>query len=257
VVQVHVAELPVLHCAETLNQRPCIASVDVVPLQRRDALFAERMAQDDVADVFTRRGAVQGARDADIIREVDIGDTRADRRIGEVARFRPIHDDGVQVDVEGAAQPGQVCLGHLGIPAVVEMDGERPQAEAFFAVVQAEGCVASTADADDAVILAAPARAFHLRGHFLQDAFAFRAAGIHALEFVVHMAIVADALRVEPETRHFLVHHTARTQSLFGHHCSCLSLRYARPAYRCAPQGLSAAHGPAGSTASVPRPSDR
>lgn len=85
---------------------------------------------------------------------LDVDHIGSEKRELNVTEFGPIHHVCVQVQSELPDNVVNVLRGGLGVPAVVEVDRERPQAERHSFVGQVR-TVGSTAEADDAVVLLA------------------------------------------------------------------------------------------------------
>ena len=86
---------------------------------------------------------------------------RSQERELEVLEFFPVDHDRLEIDLERANRARDVGGGNLRVPAVVQVNGDRPQPQLLHRVRDV-GAVDAAADADHTVIRAADAIATNL-----------------------------------------------------------------------------------------------
>ena len=90
-----------------------------------------------------------------ILRRVEVRHLRLEERELQVLHLLPVDDLGVQVETEAVDELLDVVDRLLGVPAGVDVEQQRPQAELLLGEVGDVGAVDAAADADEAVVVAA------------------------------------------------------------------------------------------------------
>ena len=88
-----------------------------------------------------------------VLRRVDVRHAGLEERELQVAHLFPVDDLGVQVEPELVDQLLDVVDRDLRVPAGVDVEHQRPQAELLLRDVSQIGAVDAAAHADDAVVL--------------------------------------------------------------------------------------------------------
>ena len=102
----------------------------VVPLERlAHALGRVVGAGQDVLDAVLGREVVEAGEEGVILRRVEVRHLRLEERELQVLHLLPVDDLGVQVEAQAVDQLLDVVDGLLGVPAGVDVEDQRPQAE--------------------------------------------------------------------------------------------------------------------------------
>ncbi len=123
----------------------------------------------------------------------------------------------MQINVKLAAHFAEVALRGIGVPAVVEVDSQRPQSK-LFGHVQTIRRIATTAHANHAVVVAAFAGLSYLVRNLFHLSTPLVAGWIQLIQLVVNSAMIANSVAVEAYTRYLGVHHAAPTHRVSGCH---------------------------------------
>jgi hypothetical protein len=185
--------------------------VAVAPLLRQHRLGRDVGAGDDVAHAVLRGHLVEEREDRVVGRHLAVRSRRLQERDLEVAELLPVDDVRVQVDAEGLQRLLDVGDRELGVPAVVEVDGERSEPE----VLDEPGdvrAVHATADADHAVVGLALARSLDLGDEGVEAGLALGDRNQPlAGDALVAVAVAADAGGIERDVGVGRVHDAADT----------------------------------------------
>ena len=160
---------------------------DVAPVEmplrpgtRQVGLGAGVVAPDAVAHAVACATTAQRRNDGVIGGNLAIGYARPKKRELEVLEFFPVDHDRLEIDIERADAPRDIGGGNLRVPAVVQVNGDRPQSQLLHLVGDI-GAVDAAADADRTVIRTADAVATNLLDARVEDAAAFVAADAPAV----------------------------------------------------------------------------
>ena len=130
-----------------------------MPLERlAHALGRVVGAGQDVLEAVLRGEVVQRGEEGVILRRVEVRHLRLEERELQVLHLEPVDHLGVQVEAEAVDELLDVVDRLLRVPAGVDVEQQRPQAELFLGEIGDVRAVDAAADADQAVVIAAARR---------------------------------------------------------------------------------------------------
>ncbi len=192
----------------------------IVPLDRlAHALSGIVAAIQNVLDAMLCREVVQGGDEGVILRRVEVRYLRLEERELQILHLQPIDDLRMQVETERIHQLFDVVHGLLRIPACIDVEHERAQAEFLLGEVREIRAVYTAADAEDAIVIAAAACALDLlhETHDLALAALVRVPVRQNVRMEV-VAVVAPATRVERNARVARIHDAVTADLVLPHH---------------------------------------
>jgi hypothetical protein len=144
---------------------------------------------------------------------LDINHVGGKEGFHEAADLGPVDHVSVEIDPQLTHEVGDIVLGELGVPAIVHVDRERPQAKPDD-LDQGPAAIDPARQTDDAVVALAFARFLDALDQGIQPAktLLFADRKVLFLLFEKAFAIVANAVVIELDVDRAFIHDATRTR---------------------------------------------
>ena len=201
-----------------------IANVDIIgllvrPVVREDTFRHHIRAAEQIFYIEFEGKPVDTGEDGMVCKRLDIYHRGLEICPLKITEFIPVDHVGLQIKSKPVDDMGDVLHRLLRIPAIVEMYAERPQSQ-FLCQIGQITTIDPSAQSQDAVILAGPARRLDLLGLFRQQSGSL-SRGWHqqTMKPFVFLAVVANAICIKADSViPHRVHDTFRTTFVFSTH---------------------------------------